>query len=63
MHDKTPKTLSLSLTHLNILTDKIIARTIFAAQFTCRFFPQLGETPWMPRLASPPGIHLPLALN
>ena len=63
MHDRTPRTLSLSLTCLNILADKIITQTIFAAQFSSGLFPHLGGTPWMPHLASPPGIHLPPAPN
>ena len=63
MHDRTPRTLLLSLPHLNILTDKIITKAIFAGQFTSGLLPHLGETSWMPHLSSPPGIHLPLGLN
>ena len=48
MHDRTPRTLSLSLTCLNIPTDKTITQTIFVAQFTSGSFPHLGETPGHP---------------
>ena len=63
MHAKTPRTLLLLLTCLNILTDKIITQTIFAAQFTSGLFPYLGEIPGYLIGPPPPGILLPPALN
>ena len=45
MHDRIPRTLSLSLTCLNRPTDTTIAQTIFAVQFISGSFPHLGETP------------------
>ena len=45
MHDRTPRTLSSSLTCLNLPTDKTITQTIYVVQFTSGSFPHLGETP------------------
>ena len=45
IHDRTPRTLSLSLTCLNMPADKIITQTNCAVQFTSRSLPHLGETP------------------
>ena len=52
IHDKIPRTLLLSLTCLNISTDKIVTQTNCAVQFTFGSLPHLGETPgcliWLP---------------
>ena len=45
MYDRTPWTLLLSLTCLNMPTDKIITQTIFVVQFTSRSLLHLGEIP------------------
>ena len=45
MYDRIPRTLSLSLTFINMPTDKIITQTIFAVQFTSGSLPHLGEAP------------------
>ena len=42
MHDRTPRTLLLSLTCLNGPTDVTITQTIFMVCFTSRSFPHLG---------------------
>ena len=45
MYDRTPRTILWSQTCLNTLTDMIITRTTFVAQFTSGLFPHLGKTP------------------
>ena len=45
VHDRTPRTLLLSLTCLNMPADKIITQTNFAVHFTSGSLPHLGETP------------------
>ena len=43
MHDRTPRSLLLSLTCLNMHADKAITQTIFMVQFTSGSFPHLGR--------------------
>ena len=45
IHDRIPMTLSLSLTCLNMPTNKIVTQTNFMVHFTYRSLPHLGETP------------------
>ena len=57
IHDRMPRILLLSLTCLNMPTDKIVTQTNFTVQFTLGSLSLLGRDPWMPHLASPPGCR------
>ena len=61
MYDRTPRTLSLSLTCLNIPTDKTYLN-ILCSSIYIWVISSPWRDPWTPHLASPPGICLPLAL-
>ena len=45
IHDRIPRTLSLSLTCLNMPADKIVTQTNIVVQFISRSLGHLGETP------------------
>ena len=63
MHDRTPRTILLSLSCLNILADKIILLKQSSQGNLHLGYYLTRERPLDTCLASPPGIHLPLALN